>query len=214
MKKGFSLLEMLIVIGIVAVLMGVGMGGYTMMTKRAQKAQGRELVSNTATALNLLFQKFNRWPTALKNEASSGQGRLRARPAACLAVNNLMSLTYKRTEKDGESYYTLSGADQFGIISPWAAAVVKRAGTSGGGSGRRVPSGGTVDDHVLYYALDLDGDGITEAKVGGQTLRVRANAAVWCAGLDGKIDDYPYVGGSGNHKTDDIYSWAPNQVER
>lgn len=186
------------------------MGGYSMMSKRAQKAQGRELVANTSTALNLLFQKFNHWPTALRNEASSGAGRLKARPAACLAVNKLMSLTYKKVEKDGENYYTLSGADQYGIISPWAAAVVKRSGTSGGGTGQRVPSGGTVDDHVLYYALDLDGDGITEASVNGKTLRIRANAAVWCAGMDGKLDDY---GKTGARNSDDIYSWSPSQVE-
>lgn len=214
MRKGFSLVEMLVVIGIIAVLMGAGLSGYSSMTRRAQKAQGRELVSNTSTALNLLFQKTGRWPAALRNEAGSGAGRLRARPAACLAVNRLMALTYTTKDDNGAQVYTLSGLDKFGIVSPWAQRVLKRAGTSGGSEGMKVPSGGTVGDHVLYYALDLDGDGITEANVKGETLKVRANAAVWCAGADGVLDPYPYTSSNGKHNSDDIYSWAPNQVER
>lgn len=226
MKKGFSLIEMLVVIGIIVTLMGTSVGVYSHMTKRAQQARGRELVSNTATALNLLFQKKGKWPAALMSEANSGEGRLRARPAACLAVNKLMSLTYTTREQDGESYYTLSGLDRFGIVSPWAQAVIKRAGTSGGGTGLKVPSGGTVEDHILYYALDKTGNGIVEANVGGVALKIRANAAVWCAGMDGVLSPYPFAGGASGggrgqnanqSKTrlgDDIYSWAPNQVER
>ena len=122
MRKGFSLIEMLVVIGIIAVLMGTAVGGYSFATKRAQAARGRELVANTATALNLLFQKDGKWPGALLNEAGSGAGRLTARAAACLAVKKYMSLTYTRTEKDGESYYTLSGLDRCGIVTPWATA--------------------------------------------------------------------------------------------
>lgn len=227
MKRGFSLIEMLVVIGIIVTLMGASVGVYSHMTKRAQQARGRELVSNVATALNVLFQQKGKWPTALMSEASGGAGRLKARPAACLAVNKLMSLTYTKREQDGESYYTLSGLDRFGIVTPWAQAVIKRAGTSGGGTGLRVPSGGTVEDHILYYALDTTGEGIVKANVGGVALKIRANAAVWCAGMDGVLTPYPFSssGGSGakgqssaskskSRMGDDIYSWAPNQVER
>ena len=214
LRKGFSMLELMVAIGIIAVLMGAAVGGYSHMTKKAQQARGQELVSNVATALNLLFQKQGKWPSALMNEAGSGAGRLRARPAACLAVNKLLTLTYTKVEKDGESYYTLSGLDRFGIVSPWAQEAIKRAG-QGGGTGLHVSTGGTVDDHVLYYALDTTGEGIVEANVGGVKVKVRGNAAVWCAGMDGKLEAYPYAGGGkGKRNIDDIYSWSPNQVER
>lgn len=223
-SKGFSLIEMLVVIGIIAVLMGTAVGGYSFATKRAQAARGRELVSNTATALNLLFQKDGRWPSALLNEAGSGAGRLTARAAACLAVKKYMSLTYDRVDKDGESYYTLSGLDRYGIVTPWATAALKQAG-NGGSESTKVPSGGNVKDHQLYYALDKTGEGIVEANVGGVTVKVRANAIVWCAGLDGVLAPYPYAsggsggagenrGGAAGKRSDDIYSWAPSQVER
>ena len=64
-------------------------------------------------------------------------------------------------------------------------------------------------DHRLHYALDADGDGITEAVVGGESLRVRANVAVWCCGADGRIE--PYTDGL---KSDDVYSWTRDQVDR
>ena len=212
MRRGFSLIEMLVVIGIIAVLMGTAVGGYSFATKRAQAARGRELVANTATALNLLFQKDGKWPSALLNEAGSGAGRLTARAAACLAVKKLMSLTYTKVEKDGESYYTLSGLDRCGIVTPWAAAALKQAG-NGGSESTKVPMGGTVKDHQLYYALDKTGEGIVEANVGGETLRIRANAVVWSIGPSGgdrSHQPWPYSKGQ---RRDDIYSWSASQVE-
>ena len=212
MRKGFSLIEMLVVIGIIAVLMGTAVGGYSHMTKKAQQARGQELVSNVATALNLLFQKQGKWPSALMNEAGSGAGRLTARASACLAVKKLMSLTYTKVEKDGESYYTLSGLDRCGVITPWAAAALKQAG-NGGSENTKVPMGGTVKEHQLYYALDRTGEGIVEANVGGETLKIRANAVVWSIGPSGgdrNHQPWPYSKGQ---RRDDIYSWSASQVE-
>ena len=56
MKRGFTLIEMLAVIGIIAVLMAALIGGYAGVTKAAEKKKCQELVSNVATALTALFQ--------------------------------------------------------------------------------------------------------------------------------------------------------------
>ena len=70
-------------------------------------------------------------------------------------------------------------------------------------------TGGTVKDHILGYAIDVDGDGITEASVNGETVKVRAPACVWCAGADGVLG--PYKGKRTKAADDDVYSWARGQ---
>lgn len=224
MKKGFTLIEMMVVIGIIAVLAAASIGGYSFATKQAQKARGREIVSNAATALNALFQRQSFWPPTLVKEAQ-GEHRLSAEAGAVLAVNGLMALSHTvQYGSSGEKIYKLSGLDRCGIVDPWGADVLKRAAENASPSSLYVPSGGTVKDHILYFAIDTDGDGITEASVGGVPVRVRSNAIVWCAGMDGVEAPYPYgenahasKGGQSRDKgrvSDDIYSWLPRQLEQ
>lgn len=210
-RSGFTFVEMLVVLGILAVLIGMSIGGYAFVTKRAEQARGRELVANTATALNVLFQRQGRWPAKLLTEGRGGNGRLTAQAAACLAANNLMPLTASTvTQSDGTKVYTLTGLDRCGVVTPWATAVLKRLPSGGSALTAHVPSGGTVEDHQLRFALDDDGDGIVQVSLGSQTVKVRANAAVWCWGLNGKEDDYA-ASMAGRGKADDIYSWTRAQ---
>ena len=210
--KGFTLVELLVVLGIIAILSAASIGGFSFVTRRAEQAKGRELVSNTATALGALLQAQHRWPPSLLQEAQGG-GILTARAAACLAVNKLMSLSYTTMDDDGETVYTLSGLDRCGIVSPWATAVLKKSGPNESALNKKVPSGGTVSDHRLHFALDDDGDGITEVRLKSKTLRIRGNCAVWSWGRNGVEDDY---GASMDSRgaADDIFSWSRNQEVR
>ena len=71
-----------------------------------------------------------------------------------------------------------------------------------------VPSGKSVQEHILYYAIDDDGDGFTYAtlKDSGKQLKIRATAVVWAAGPNG-VEEYNALG-----RNDDVYSWRPTQV--
>ena len=213
-RAGFSLVEMLVVIGIIAVLIGASFGGYSALSARASRTHGVELVSNVATALNALFQEKNRWPTALANGAQGGDGRLDKNAAVPLA--KYMSLTTRETKVDGKTVKELIGLDRCGIVTPWALKVIKRLGPTADATGVKVPpSGRRVEKHILHYALDLDGDGITEANVGGETKRIRANAVVWSIGPKGgdpEKDGDPWAYSQGKRR-DDIYSWSDKQVE-
>ena len=205
MKRAFTLIEMLVVIGIIAILAGATLAAFSRVTKRAQIARGRELVANTATALNVFFEKQRAWPKRMLTEAS-GAGILTAEVAAPLAIKGLMSLSYDKSAK------RLTGLDRFGIVTPWATDVLKRL-PNGSGDSTKVPSGGTIQDHRLHFALDDDGDGITEVKLGSRSVRVRANAVVWCWGMNGREDDHD-ASQSGRGKADDIYSWSAEQEEK
>ena len=200
-RRGFTLIEMLVVIGIIAALMGVMLASVSTFLRSADKARCQELVANTATALTALYQTEGAWPRALI-KGHNGNSMLDEHAALPLAKGKYMTLTMN------DSKTQLAGYDRFGVISPWAFNVVKRRGTSASLSSK-VPDGGTIQDHVLRYALDLDGDGVIEgAPVGGESVNIRATAAVWCCGKDGRIEAY-----STGLRKDDVYSWTVGQTK-
>lgn len=199
-RKAFTLIEMLVVVAIIGILVSVSLVAFGPATGAAEKARCQELVSNTATALTALFNDKGRWPKALLNNGGATEGKLDENAAYPLAKGGYMTLS----SENGR----LSGYDKFGVVTPWAMKVIKDKGTSASLS-TRVPGGGTIQDHVLRYALDTDGDGIIDgATVGGQSVDVRATAIVWCCGKDGKIEAY-----SEGIRRDDVYSWHKGQTE-
>lgn len=194
---------MLVVIGIIAVLSGALMMGFGRVTKAAQRAKATELVSQAAQALVILRQKNdNMWPSIVHNYGggdSAGMGMVKD-VAKELAKRNLLAVA-----KDADN--NPIGISRCGVVDPWAEAVLKRNKSASEGSA--VPSGGTVKDHIIYFAVDDDGDGLTVASVGGQQVQVRAEAIAWSAGADGKIAPYTQRG-----RSDDIYSWDKAKEKR
>lgn len=201
MKKGFTLIEILVVIGIIGLLIGVSIGAFSRMTANAERTRCQELVANVATAMTAYFNDNGCWPKAILNNGGTKDAEFDEHAAYPLAKGKYMTLT-----TDNEK---LSGYDKFGIVTPWATAVIKRRGSSASLSDR-VQSGGTIRDHRLHYAVDADGDGIIEgASVGGESTDIRATVAVWCCGKDGKIEGY-----TRGLKKDDIYSWTYGQTQK
>lgn len=202
MKRGFTLIEMLVVMGIIAVLVAAGMASYTGAVRTAQRARGNELVHDVQVALVAALQNEDCWPQAILAEGSGGNGLMTARVGGALVKRNLLTGAYKSRVEKKKKVYDLSGIDKYGILSPWAMDVVRKLFATGSlGDGTKVPSGGTIADHRLRFAIDADYDGITEvAREKGKKLRVRANACVWCCGYDGKFGT-----------KDDIQSWAKGQ---
>ena len=199
MKKAFTLVEMLVVIGIIAVLTAATIGGYSKITATAEKTKCRELVSNVAIAMTTYFQRNGAWPSILvKNGKTDGE----LDENVAYALKDYISLN---TDTNAQK---LKGLDKFGIVTPWATEVIKRRGSSAAVTDK-VPSGGSIKDHILHYAIDLDGDGIIEnASVGGESVSVRATAIVWCCGKDGIIEAY-----TRGLRKDDIHSWTKGQTQ-
>lgn len=202
MKKAFTLVEMLVVIGIIAILMGASLGAYSKMTKSADKTRGQEVVNNAATALATLFAKEGAWPKVLR-ENGKADGRLDEKVAYPLARGGYMTLTWDKNSDDKK----LKGLDRFGIVTPWALAHIKNSGSSASLSDKIVGNS-TLQDHILHFAIDLDGDGIIQgASVGGENIDVRATAVVWSVGPSGKLEAY-----SKGIMRDGIYSWTKGQT--
>ena len=194
--RAFSLIELLVSIAIIALITGLSMAAYGKFTARAQNIRCAELVHQTKTALEHICLKDDAWPPILQKEASGGDGRLNAEAGAALAKAGVMLLT---TRKDNPNI--LSGNDRFGVVTPWAMDYIVHHGNSAFKSSK-LPGGGTIEDHILHYAIDLDYDGITEVQHGhdGNKALVRAQACVWSYGRDGIPNT-----------KDDIRSWSKGQ---
>jgi len=206
MKKGFTFLEMMVVIGILVLLMGMTAVGYSHIAERAQRVKTQETVSNAATALTLIFQDNKFWPKSIRD----GHGQHKLTAQVCNAFvrhgNGLLGISYKKSEDANGIVSRVvddKSADRFGLVDSWAQAIIRR--NKNVQASTTVSGGGTIDDHVLRFAVDLDGDGITELPGG---VKVRATACVWSVGKDGKDD--VSTGGS-RTRSDDIYSWNQNQ---
>ena len=209
MRRGFTLVEMLVVIGIIAILIGASFGSYNAFVKKASRARCAELVHDVQVAIVGVMQKDNAWPRGLLSaQGAPSDGILDKKAGAALAKRNALSLTYrKRTDDNGNTTYELSGNDRCGVVTPWAADVIKR--NSNASESTAVPSGGTIADHQLHFAIDDDFDGRVNATVGGAGITVRASAIVWCCGANGKMEAYSKSG----RGSDDVYSWSADQVE-
>lgn len=207
MKKGFTLIELMVVIGILAVLMGVfaiSMGG---AKDSAETAKVQNLVSETATALNVILQKAGSWPKSLQ-EGNNGQ--LDEKACRPFVKHGLMSLAYDKNDY-GNGTVTLTGSDRCGIVDHWGENALKKRSTKSGSSDASMkadPAGGTVKDHILWYAIDDDDDGVTEINAEGiGSVKVRAKVCVWSCGKDGVVQPWTEVG-----RCDDVYSWQAGQV--
>lgn len=196
MKRGFTLIEMLIVVGIIAVLIAASLGAYSAITRSAEKARARELVQQVALALTTMYQhNGGQWPVRMAMVGERG-ARLDDQAAYALVSGDTKYLTLSH------SGGKLTGYDRFGILDPWGMAIAKRRGTAA--------TLRDVQDHLLWFAVDADGDGIiANATVGGESVEVRATAIVWCAGKDGKIQPY-----SKGIRSDDVHSWTVGQTQK
>ena len=94
-------MEMIVVMGIIAVLAGSIMAGMGRVQKAAQKTKAQETVSNTATALGIIFQKEMGWPQLLINYNNR---QLEAIPSRVFVRHGLMGLSYDSSKYSASSH--------------------------------------------------------------------------------------------------------------
>lgn len=197
MRKGFTLVELLVVIGILAVLLAVLVVSFGNAPMKAQIATCHERVKQTATAMEEVFNTHGFWPECMIKNNGTAKG-LDEKAAYPLAKK--MGLTCDDNMK------SLKGLNKFGIVTTWAEQVIKDLGDSCSESSPVASVGGTIAEHRLFYALSLDGSGkikgvnvpstIPDAR-DAQMVDLRAIVAVWCRGPRGEF----------------IQSWADGQTE-
>ena len=225
-RSGFTLIEMMVVIGIIGILAAVLTGGYTYAVKSAQRAKAVEAVSNARSALEMLYQRAEGWPRAiLEARLYGGYHVMDENVAKVLFKYGLLGVDCKKTGSGSDlTAYTLRGVDRCGIVDPWAQEAIKKADKNLDGNSllmRKVSTGGKVEDHRIYFAVDQDDDGFVDKAEGAPVNRVRAKAITWCAGADGGLGDCSSdkpkkssANGRSVSNSDNVYSWQRAQEVR
>ena len=214
-RDGFTLVEMLVVIGILGILSVALLSSFGHVKNSARKAQAQNLVSEATLAFTRYLQENRVWHPDILDHESIGMDEF-----VCfyLQKGGFMDLaTYKelgRDPEDPKSKLSDVSVDRFGLLDPWAQRILKgrkpsstTASTDAGlGNGRK------FSHHRLQFRLDKDYDGFVDGSEGApQNVKVRASVLVWSRGPDGR-DDFDEAGG--RYPNDDSLSWPHAQYKK
>ena len=200
-RQGFTLVEMLVVIGILGILASATVMSLTHMKRAAMQSEAQKMVTETATAFNLLLQQERKWPTVIVDN-SNQQGGMNEDVCAVFQSRKLLDVTtYKRGQVG--SVINADSLDRFGLMDPFGQAGMKKMPKCRS-AGTPVPGGyGTFDDHLIQYRVDRNYDGYVDSSEGApRGMRIRASVIVWSRGPDGKDDTH-----TSRYPLDDRLSW-------
>ena len=213
--NGFTLVEMLVVIGIIGLLSLLMTMGFGRVRKAAIRNDAQQQVSSAAVALNQILLNKRQWPSLLIREMDNGFS-----PEVCylLQKGRLMDVTtYKRDKSSGalpsreEAEISRVSLDRLGLLDPWGQAELKRSPEAQSEEASAPGSKITFFDRRLQYRLDKNYDGYVDSSDGEMPksgMRVRASVIVWSHGEDGKDDGKR----EGRYPVDDVISWSLSDV--
>jgi len=201
-NQGFTLIEMLVIIGIIGIIAGAMMTSVSHLKTTAKRSRAQNAVSDTYTAMNLYLQKEREWHISMINALEMDEAVCRI-----LAENQLMDLSVSSGNADS------TNQDRFGYLDEWGRAALKRSpaistAQQTGFDGIR------IEDHRIQFRLDLNYDGYVDASEGSpKGLRIRSNLVVWSRGPDGQ-DDFESSNpkAANRYPYDDLISWSQAQV--
>ncbi len=202
-RRGYTLVEMLVVIGIIGVLGVALLGSFSYLKTTAWQTRAQTQVSHVAAGLTVYLQNERSWPDVLlaKTEFDA---------EACALLQNAKIVditTWKDFNSDGTGK-TLNenSPDRYGLLDPWGVSIMRKNPLS---------LEDAVKNHRLQFRLDKNFDGYVDASEGSPNgVKVRGSVLVWSRGPDGYDDDsgknpkakhrYPY---------DDRLSWNYGQAK-
>ncbi|HRR34606.1 MAG TPA: type II secretion system protein [Kiritimatiellia bacterium] len=212
-RRGFTLVEMLVVIGILGILSAALLSSFAHVRNAALKAEAQKQVGEVATALTVFLQLERAWP---QEWLDKGKHEMDIEMCWYMQDRKLLDVT-TFLYNDGSSVTNMAGGginqqslDRFGLLDPWGRRVLKRDKDSQAKSLDAKPPAGAVNN-LIQFALDRNYDGWIDQSEGlpGKGAKVRASAVAWSRGPNGE-DDLERHG----KPMDDILSWPFAKYEK
>jgi prepilin-type N-terminal cleavage/methylation domain-containing protein len=184
-NKGFTLVEMLVVIGIIGLLIGVLTTAFIHGQTLAWQARSQELASNVATALGTYLLNEKSWP----DEILRSNGVVNNEVCKVLQEADLLDVT--TVKSDGT--INQNSPERFGLFSPWGQRIIRKKPMMTASLGA-LPADAELQRHMLQFRVDVNLDGKIDSSdaglgtIPGNGAPIRATAIVWSCGPQGKAD--------------------------
>lgn len=203
-RGGFTLVELLVVIGLIGILAVALLGSFSYLKTTAWQSRAQAQVSQIAAALTVYLQNNRSWPEELLNKKEFD-----ADACAELQKNRIIDVTTWKTLPSATAAGTINdnSPDRYGLLDPWGRAMMRKNVNA---------AAADVQAHRIQFRLDQNLDGIVDADEGApKGVSVRASAIVWSRGPDGYDDaDGKNPKARSRYPFDDRLSWNFGQASR
>ena len=115
MQKGFTLIELMIVVAIIGILAAIAIPAYQNYTKRSHVSEGLSLAGGAKAAVTEYYASNGKWPTSNTEAGISSTITGNAVTSVVVTNSGVITVTYN-TKAEATKKIILQGADRDGAV--------------------------------------------------------------------------------------------------